>query len=534
MYSKTRVLSCLLALFVAASADAQIESSGLDDVSPWTVGFLEADQQGFPPNLWTTSDPDRLLDLLGTIETQNLSPGEHALLRQILYSPGNPPEGDKVNDLMAERARLLLELGEADAAVTLLPLVQTYVGELDPEETAIDLLLGLGNHESACAASESEAREGAFWAKLRATCFALDENSQGAELALELAISEGVDDPWFYEAVFAAVGLAPDPPSARYDSGIALTLSKKAGLPVPTDAIAGSRLDLTAAIAQSTELQPELRVLAAGLAAEKGLIGADEHRATYEALLAQEAFTPRSELDGAITANWVGEASTETKSRLLNAALETAEGHISRYHAVSRLLLEDINALDKDNASLRYGLAFARANLAAGDVATAGQWANAVSENSESNDNAFEVAWSLGLMRLADADAEVASANELIARLIDSTDSPAKQAALQRLLVLWSAFDLELGSEGRLIVASEPADAGAPISPWLLRGLRAAAKDGASAELSLQVLAITSGDPSTIQAADLAQIIEALRLAGAEDAARQLALESTGFWKREL
>ncbi|MEO1407222.1 MAG: hypothetical protein AAFV54_12150, partial [Pseudomonadota bacterium] len=227
MCLRTKLVAGLFGVCLAADAYAQVVASGLDDVSPWAIDFVGEDETKLSSTLWTASDPDTLLALMRRTRTRNLTPGEQMLLRQLVFSSGDAPDIDQSNELMAERARILLEIGEADAAATLFPLLSDAVGEMEPEEIAIDLLVGLGNEESACAASESEAREGAFWAKLRATCFALDDNGSAAELALELAISEGVDDPWFYEAVFAAVGIAPETPTARYDSGIALALSKK-------------------------------------------------------------------------------------------------------------------------------------------------------------------------------------------------------------------------------------------------------------------------------------------------------------------
>lgn len=523
-----------LALFLAATAYGQVEASGLDDVDPWAVEFLGEDEPRLGESVWSASETNTLLALMRRTRTRNLSPGERTLLQQLVFSAGEAPIGEKSGKLLAERARIMLELGEAESASQIFPLVSEPIGDMEPEETAIDLLLGLDNVESACAASESDARAGAFWAKLRAVCFALDDNAQAAELSLELAISEGVEDPWFYEAVFAAIGVAPTLPPARYDSGIALTLSAKAGLPVPTDGIATSRADLAAAIATNPDLQADLRVQAAGIAAEAGLIDGLQHREAYEALLELEDFEPRTPVELAIAANWTGEETIDTKARMLSAAIGVAEGNIARFHAVSRLLNEDINALPKSAVTTKYGIAFARANLAADDWGGTEEWVSALENTTvEAEDtSAFERAWMLGLLQLVgrfdDEDRSVTAA------LISAADQPAKRSAMRRLFVLWSALDLPLGPEARGALTSDPTEDGEPVFPMLLRAMNGAATDGAGAELILQTLKLTSGDPSNVRSADMAQILEALIEIGAEDAARQLALESTGFWKREL
>ncbi|MEO1474937.1 MAG: hypothetical protein AAFS13_01030 [Pseudomonadota bacterium] len=532
MYSEKGLIAGICACLAVSGAEAQVEAAALDDVNPWAVGFLAEDEGRLPGTLWSASEPDTLLALLRTTRTRNLSPGERLLLSQLVFSAGEAPEGELNIDLLAERARIILDLGEADIASQLFPLLSEPVGDADPEELAVDLLLGLGNEDSACAASESQAREGAFWAKLRAVCFALEGETGPAELALELAISEGVEDPWFYEAVFAAIDLAPTPPPARYDSGIALSLSARAELPVPTDAIASSRADLAAAIAINDNLQPDLRVQAAGIAAEASLIDAQEHRAAYKALLEIEDFTPRTPVEIAISANWQGDEAVDTKARTLHSALRTAEGNLSRYHAVSRLLLDDINALPKADATLRYGLTFARANLAAGDIAASSDWITALSSGDADADEAFDHIWARSLLRFTGQSAD--GDGSLAIKLVERADTPKKREAMRRLLVLWSAFDIPLGPGARAALTADPSEDGDPVFPMLLRAINAAANDGAAAELILHTLKLTAGDPSNVRSSDMAQILEALRVIGAEEAARQLALESTGFWKREL
>ena len=74
-------------------------------------------------------------------------------------------------------------------------------------------------------------------------------------------------------------------------------------------------------------------------------------------------------------------------------------------------------------------------------------------------------------------------------------------------------------------------DQGERLGQGQLIGLKSASRGGAIGETSLMVLAMTNGGAEKIAGADLAAILEALIALEAEDIARDLAIEWTGFWK---
>ena len=206
-----------LAAFAAAatlclSANAQIEDSGLQMVDPWGMGFLEAGEPALPASMWRASSTETLLPMMRAVRTQGLTPGERTLMRRMALSPATAPQGDQSPALLAERARILFELGEARPAANLMARLEISPPGLDSDEIATDLNLALGNEAMACAENTSALREGAYWAKLRAVCAALRDNTAGAELAIEMASSQGVNDSWLTSAVFAASGDLPNPP----------------------------------------------------------------------------------------------------------------------------------------------------------------------------------------------------------------------------------------------------------------------------------------------------------------------------------
>ena len=134
----------------------------------------------------------------------DLSPAERRLLRRAVLSPATRPVGAKAEALLAERARLMLELGEERAAADLVPHLQEETLGLDAETLAVDLDMASGQELSACSQLDGPVRDGGYWLKLRAVCAVLQDNVAGAQIAIEVAEIQGVMDEWTVAAIFAA------------------------------------------------------------------------------------------------------------------------------------------------------------------------------------------------------------------------------------------------------------------------------------------------------------------------------------------
>lgn len=513
-----------------------MQSGALPDADLWTVGFLPAGETALPAGSWAASDSSDLLVLTRTARTRNLSPFEQTLMRALVLSAGKAPEGAKSDDLLAERARLMFQIGEASAGAQLLPTLKVAPTGLKPEEVAVDLQLAIGQTDAACLNGVGDGREGAFWARLRAVCFALADNYEEAELAIELAGAQGAEDAWLSRAIFAASGALPNKPEARFDSGLALAISAKAGLEPSINTIANSRLDLAGAIARQDTFSPSMRVQAAGIAAEAGLLSGEAHRALYKALVATDGFSPRTPLEVALHTSLTQGNDDGAKARSLRAALRTSRGNAARYSAVSRLLLVDIKALTPAPELERMVVDFVNASLAAGAPEEAARWAAGATGT---NGDKFERAWSAGIIALARGEVPEGGAESGAERLADTLIGEAKTSqqkqAVTRLFVLWSAAGINLPPKARALLARATAPAAAdvrkPVAPELLASIAAAADAGAGAETVLRVIAITQGDADRLAAGDAAAMTRALRALGQDDAARQLALEAMGFWQ---
>ncbi len=530
--------ACLLAAILFAfplAAPAQVESGELSEIDAWAFSGLDPDELPLPGGVWPASDAGDLLPLLQAVRTRGLTPAESGLLRRAVLSPAAAPSGEEDSKLLAERARLMFETGETAAAVLFLPQVDALPDGRDPAELAADLQLALGETAEACATlgeGTGEAEPDApFWTKLRAVCFALEDNAPAAELALELAVSQGIDDPWFFNAIFAASGVTTLDPGARFDTGLALALSGHAGLKASTGTITAARPDLAAELARRDGFPPDLRVIAAGIAAEAGLLSAEDHRAAYRALLALDGFTPKTPIEAALAAAWSETETPAARTRAMEEVLNAATGNLARFAAVSRLLAADLAALAPSDETARAALAFARAGLAAGDAGLAAKWrANAGLADPPAP--AFDLAWTEGLLVLAGREAD--DLEGLSNRLLASADGRARRDAMRRLFALWNGVGIPLTSAARASLEDPPGPMPQAASPMLARALLAAASAGASGETVLRALALTGGDPYALPAPDTALIVEALAEAGAGDLARTLALEATGYWKEAL
>lgn len=541
------VAAFLMALvMVHQSASAQVQAEALGELDLWAADFLESGEQALPEASWSASDGEILLALTGSARTKRLSPVEQLLMRRLVLSAARAPDGEKSDALLAERARLMFQIGEASAAAQLLPTLKTAPAGLNAEEVAIDLQLAIGQTEAACLGGAGAGKDGAFWTRLRAVCFALDDNFEEAELAMELAASGGADDGWLRRAIFAASGALPAKPEARFDSGLALAMSAKAGLEPSARTIANSRLDLAAAIARLDTFSPAMRVQAAGVAAEAGLLEASEHRALYKALVESEGFSPRTPLEVALQTSFKGANDAGAKARTVRAALQTARGNAARYSAVARLLLPDIIAIEPSAQTERMAIDFVSASLAAGAPEAAVQWI----EESPSADNLYTRIWTAGVLVLSGADISGAQTPERLkgavgnrqiatisSGLIANSKTQKQKQATTRLFVLWNAAGIDLPADARQMLAGSDASDAAErtrVSPFLLTSINAAAEQGAGAEAILRLIQVTDGDVSSLPTMVASSLVKALRALGQEDAARMLALNATGYWRRSL
>lgn len=536
MFSRALITASLIAGFTAgsgmfSSAAAQIESDSMGDLSAWGQRYLSSEEQEFPISLWRNSNDDVLLSLLQSIRTSELGPAERRLLRRIILSPATRPRGELAEDLLAERARLMLELGEARAAAALVPQLKQETRGMDAETLAIDLDMASGQEASACAQLRGPVKEGHYWLKLRAVCAVLQDNFSGAQLAIEVAEAQGVNDPWMIEAIFAAAGDTPNPPGARFDNGLNIALSSKAALDTNKVTMASDRPDLAAAAAQRPGVSSELRVRFAEIASDYDLISSEDRRKILLDRMQEEDYAVSSQLEQALkdlTDPLVGDLQrAERLSGVLRAA---ARSNLTRYRNTSRLFLPDIKRLAQNPTTAAFALDYAKAAMIAGDRETGLSWLSTFNFEGVEAPDPFEIALLEAADVLLGGDASPASLEAIQERLVEAVDSSTREDQVALVFSAWTGLGLALSPTGRDFIV-QVSDRGDRIAQGQVIGMKAAILGDAIAETGLMVLATTNGEVDRLAGSDYAALIETLIALDAEDVARELAIEASGFWK---
>lgn len=531
MFFKAALIGGLfMGLATGMTASAQIESDSMDDLGAWGQRFLSSNETEFPTTLWRNSNDEYLLSLLQSVRTAELGPAERRLLRRIILSPATPPRGERAEDLLAERARLMLELGEAPAAAALVPQLEQAAPGLDAATLAVDLDLASGQEASACGALNGTVNEGEYWLKLRAVCAVLRDNFSGAQLAIEVASAQGVDDPWMVEAIFAAAGDTPNPPGAKFDSGLNIALSAKAILDTTRVTLASDRPDLAAAAAQRPGVPSELRARFAEIASDNELISPETRRDVLLSLIADEEYVPRSGVEQTLKTLIDPLSSDSVRAEALRTVLaDNASQSLNQYRNTARLFLPDLQTLPQTFDTAAFALDFAQAAMVAGDRETAMAWLNALAIEGVPQPDPYGVALVEAADIIVGGEASRPSLLAIEKRLVNSVASSEREAQTARIFAIWTGFGVPLSPIARDFVAGV-SDQGERIAQGQITGLKGARLDRAIGETALRVLVSTNGDAGRLAASDLAVLLDTLIALEAEDVARDLALETTEFW----
>nr|WP_070960783.1 hypothetical protein [Hyphomonas sp. Mor2] len=532
MFSRAALCAVLgsgLAAFMPAVA--QVESESLDDISAWGQRYLSIGEPEFPSNLWRSSNDDTLLDLMQAVRTADLSPAERRLLRRTILSPATRPVGSKAEALLAERARLMLELGEARAAAALVPQLEEETLGLDAETLAVDLDMASGQELTACSKLDGPVRVAGYWLKLRAVCAVLQDNVAGAQIAIEVAEAQGVMDEWTVAAIFAASGDTPNPPEARYDSGLNIALSAKANLDTSDVELEENRPDLAAAAAQRPGVPADLRARLAQSASELGLIEAAERREILLTRLEDQEFEPSSEVEQALRdLNDPLVADADRAATLAAVLTNAADGALAEYRSTADLFLTDLEQMTQSADTGAYAIDFAQAALIAGNRDLAQAWLQAPRAEGIAPANPFRVAMLNAADVIAGGEATPQKLRAIEKRLISTANSTEREIQAANLFTLWAGLGIPLSPVARDFLA-QTSDRGERLAQGQVTSLKAAAQAGAVGESALMLLAITQGETSALAGPDVSILLETLIRIGAEDIARDFALEVSGFWK---
>jgi hypothetical protein len=559
MFSRT-VPALLLSASISFGADAQIRTSGLDDVNAWNTNLLARGERALSDRIWTSSDADFLLDLMNSLEVETMTEAERDLLSRALRSPSAAPRGEGAAELQTKRLELLASLGERQAVSELGRQVDMLPEGVDPDAITSDNRLARGELGLVCDQMNPEAAD-KFWLELRIICAIEGDNLGDAELALELAAIEEGADPWVTETAIAIIAEAEERPNARLGSGLQVAFSELADLEVTPDALETARPDLALAYANDRGNPIELRVVAARTAVAAGLMDAPQLRSLYVDYVSAPDFEPETASEealylltqveeqpvvlrpGDLTAlqplgvedeidadeDDAEEIVPLERRRIeaLAAALEEARASEEGLATTAALFEDDLKRFPADAVEQDEALSFARAAMSVGNMSLATFWLDAAGV--ESGDASYEVDLMRGYGLIMSRERNRATIERVAENLIDEDASDEVRAKALALFAVWTAFDVTLPVEARQALATQVDEAASRPSPGQLVAIDAAARNGAHGEALFLILNAVGGNPAELSPAGLQNALSTLRRLGAEDEARDLALAVGGF-----
>lgn len=529
---------------VPGRANSGIEMGELGGVDASAAGLIGAGDGGFGPDMWrgtTRADVDRYL---AAMPVATHSPLVNDLSRRLLLTSATPPEGQASGtSLLAARLERLIASGHADLASEL---GRSANADRSPPVSIARAraALALGEDKDACGelagipAGNDPAHDeaDAFATRLSAFCQISSGNKAAANLTLDLAREEGLNDPLFFSlAAQATDGLklkAAEPKSLGILDVRFYRLAKRE-LPKNAGGIAVPAVVKT--LSEDEMLPPATRIEAGERAAMLGLIKPEDLAALYRL----PEFEP-DDLDNAKVGNFPAPAAL--RRAVLYQAIEaevlptdridlmkqmfSAGRAVGIYLATVEVLLPALSQLQPSPAVKELAPAAVHAFLLAGDRAHAQQWyALAAPQGGPAiGRDARELS---ALMRMSDPNGpgnltdQIAAdiAADLKSGVADTQNFGATEA------MLFDAFGHPLPPSVLEALGSAPRSVGAPEAT--LNQLHNAGLHGSVGEVVLlSLVAIGPGGPDSADRQAVAQSVSSLRAVHLDGEARRLATEA--------
>lgn len=573
-----RQLSTLLLLvfFVPLQLHAQ-RSAGLDmtsDYTPtraapvsnsWGQGAISSKEGAVDSLIWQKSDGETLLPIFIMLKDTPLSSTGQDILRRIVLSPTRAPANSS-RALEIERAALVKALSGDKAYGALLkrfPYLSKDEGtvpQFNAQQLAEDELYQ-GNYDSACALADTPDHTEIYWLKLRALCFAIKGEAAAAEITLEVASSQGDRDAWLIAATKVLDKDTKAKPHGRFDTGIYLTATLKAGLSLPANILASVPRDRYYDIARNSDVAPNVMLAAAERAYLIGDMDLYRYRSLIETQIKKDsdenalfkltglsraykvlmdASTKRVNRPAAVLTT--GSSATAgasarstqtlgTKAEILASVLEAYDGHPQAFYKASHFFKDDILKLTPNSSAKAHATLFARACLALKSKSRAQSWQTLASKQ-DRTDPALSAAALLlesELLLLGDQPSARQLSQQMDKVLASKDLGHSQKESVTGLALGLFDYETEVNLSSLLALAAENNNKSILTRPSALRlAIREALKKEARGELALIALLLLEASPEKISAEDLSLSLEALRKSGFSKEAEQIASEVFG------
>ncbi len=374
----------------------------------WVVGRLDPNSLGFGANPWKGASGTFLSVLMRRMDTPLASRWAHIGLRDLLLAKAHAPRGVNPVDWVAERAWLLLRLGEADAARLLVAGVDTDRFTPKMVQVGVQSALADADPVAMCPIEDAIDRyDHSIHELVSAMCASLSGEPESASAQIDHARRFG-------RIGGADLALAEKVVGAGADTGRSVTvewdpvdrltawrfgLATATGMVPPDRLIKDASTQMRAFQARASLLSPQQRLSSAQIAAGLGVFSSQSLIDLYSAIYDS---TDPSDLPGTdawqVRQAFVGkdrDARLAAIRKLIDAAKDPLTREAARALVARAATLVDPDyKLDKDAPEL------ISAMLAGGYDRAAARWAGAVRRMSG---DAADRAWAMLALSTPDA-----------------------------------------------------------------------------------------------------------------------------------
>ena len=296
---------------------------GMLDVE--AVGTLRSDNGGFGIDMWRDVDRKTISSLIQRLPTRSPSPAMQDLHRRLLLSTAALPvsdAGEEGDNILSERVEALIEAGMLSDASALL---ETVPAQERQQEIYVrlktDVFLLDGEYAKACQLADEQLQKAneLYWVKLSALCHIINENTLGAEIAVNLVREQDPSDAVFLKLVDGLITKSPSQiESLLLPSPLQVALMRIGNTPYPADAIIDADTTVQALVAASAETDSKVRL-----------------NAGYNAL-ASGSVVPKT------VAQLMTQLKAEDLTTNINAEIEPTEAEVYGIALKEALLLQDL------------------------------------------------------------------------------------------------------------------------------------------------------------------------------------------------
>lgn len=469
-----------------------------------------------------------LVTLMRRLQAPIASRWAEIMLRRALVGATPAPAGEGQADWVADRAALLLRLGEADAARMLVQGVDVERFSPRLRRVAIESALATSDPQGLCPLPEGDEQVGGqpAWPMVRAMCAALAGDSATANATIGRGLPNDPIDHPLAERLVAAGGGGRRDIQIQWAAVDSLTdwrfgLASALGIAIPQTLLDSAPVWYQAWLARAPMLSAQDRIAPGRVAAALGIVSSADLVDLYGRVMDEAGDQDTDSPAGRLRAAYRGDdddARLSAMHALWDAAANGEGGERDRY-AVSILTARAAAGIAPSDDQKDDVAALVASMLAAGLDVQAERWAN-VAEAAGGSDG--DRAWSIlavGARRPVVA---------IDAKRVRAFADRAGEGGAQRSALLISA----LAGLGRLAdgdAAREAARLGVTLgqpTPYGAALRRAVAGRQRATVALLVAVGMQSPKWTGVPAADFYQMISALRAVGMENEARMIAAEA--------